>query len=110
VFNERGKTVDKGIAQAASVGLEAQKYQTLLELSKAIALHRNVPDLFHDIACRLKNLFDFNYLAVVLHDGLHNTMNCNPGDVNPGRKRPPSPNRRFSRGMGMAESTVSGHS
>ena len=66
--------MDKGIAQAASVGLAAQKYQTLLELSKAIALHRNVPDLFHDIACRLKNLFDFHYLAVVLHDGAHSTL------------------------------------
>lgn len=66
--------MDKGIAQAASVGLAPQKYQTLLELSKAIALHRNVPDLFHDIACRLNNLFDFQYLAVVLHDGAHNAM------------------------------------
>ena len=70
----RGKIVDKGIAQAASVGLASQKYQTLFELSKAIGLHRNVPDLFHDIASRLKNLFDFSYLAVVLHDGARNTM------------------------------------
>ena len=66
--------MDKGIAQAASVGLAPQKYQTLLELSKAIALHRNVPDLFHDIACRLKSLFDFQYLTVVLHDGAQNAM------------------------------------
>jgi formate hydrogenlyase transcriptional activator len=66
--------MDKGIAQAASVGLAPQKYQTLLELSKAIASHRNVPELFHDIACRLKSLFDFQYLAVVLHDGTQNAM------------------------------------
>ena len=66
--------MDKGIAQAASVGLTQQKYQTLLDLSKAIALHRNVPELFHDIACRLKNLFNFHYLAVVLHDGAVNAM------------------------------------
>ena len=64
----------KGFAPVATVGLSPQEYLTLLELSKAIASHRNVPDLFHDIACRLKNLFNFQYLAVVLHDGDQNVM------------------------------------
>ena len=68
------KTVDKGTAHDASLGLTPQQYHTLLELSKAIALHRNIPELFHDIACRLKNLFDFQYLAVVLHDAHRDSM------------------------------------
>ena len=78
------RTVDKCTAQAASLGLSPQQYHTLLELSKAIALHRNIPELFHDIACRLKNLFDFQYLAVVLHDAnrdamrLHILETCEP--------------------------------
>jgi formate hydrogenlyase transcriptional activator len=46
----------------------------LLELSKAIASHRDQSELFHDIACRLKNLFEFRDLAVMLHDEQRDIM------------------------------------
>jgi hypothetical protein len=36
-------------AQVPSVDVETQKYLTLLELSKAIASHRDLSELFHDI-------------------------------------------------------------
>ena len=58
----------KATAKVASAGLEPQQYLILLELSKAIALHRNLPDLFHDLASRLHYLFDFRNLGVVLYD------------------------------------------
>jgi formate hydrogenlyase transcriptional activator len=61
-------------AQVASVDVKTQKYLTLLELSKAIASHRDLSDLFHDIACRLQNLFPFRDLAVMLHDADRNVM------------------------------------
>ena len=61
-------------AQPAGIDRRTQNYLTLLELSKAIASHRDQSELFHDIACRLKNLFEFRDLAVMLHDEQHNVM------------------------------------
>ena len=61
-------------AQVPSVDVQTQKYLTLLELSKAITSHRDLSALFHDIACRLRNLFPFRDLAVMLHDGKRNVM------------------------------------
>ena len=61
-------------AQLSSADVQTQKYLTLLELSKAIASHRDLSQLFHDIACRLRNLFSFRDLAVMLHDGQRNVM------------------------------------
>ena len=61
-------------AQVPSVDVQTQKYLTLLELSKAITSHRDLSELFHDIACRLRNLFPFRDLAVMLHDGKRDVM------------------------------------
>ena len=60
--------------QAAVADEQTKKYLTLLELSKAIASHRELPELFHDLACRLQNLFDFSHLGVLLHDISRNVM------------------------------------
>ncbi|HWC75876.1 MAG TPA: GAF domain-containing protein, partial [Blastocatellia bacterium] len=57
-----------GHAQVASCAAGRQHYLTLLELSKAIALHRNLPELFHDLVARLHHLIDFHNLSIVLHD------------------------------------------
>jgi formate hydrogenlyase transcriptional activator len=54
--------------------VEQQQYLTLLELSKVIASHRNLDDLFHDLAARLHHLFDFQSISVMLHDGARNVM------------------------------------
>ena len=59
---------------AISQDAQRQQYLTLLDLSKAITLHRNLSDLLHDLAARLMNLFDFNNLSVILHDGQQNVM------------------------------------
>ncbi len=53
---------------------QTRKYLTLLELSKAIASHRELPLLFHDLACRLKTLFEFSHLSILLHDATHEVM------------------------------------
>jgi len=66
--------VKANAAQLSSVDEQTQKYLTLLELSKAIASHRNLSELFHEIACRLRNLFPFRDLAVMLHDEQRNVM------------------------------------
>jgi formate hydrogenlyase transcriptional activator len=66
--------LSENTARIAVSDLPARQYLTLLELSKAIAQHRDISELFHDLACRLKNLFDFNYLGVFLHDAARNVM------------------------------------
>ncbi len=60
--------------QVAVPDVQTKKYLTLLELSKAIASHRDLKGLFHDLACRLQNLFNFRYLGVLLHDSSRNVM------------------------------------
>jgi len=61
-------------AQVAAKGLKPEQYLTLLELSKAIASHRDLSRLFHDLACRLQTLFNFRDLGVMLHDRSRNVM------------------------------------
>jgi formate hydrogenlyase transcriptional activator len=70
--------------QAAVADERTKKYLTLLELSRAIASHRDLPELFNELACRLRTLFDFSDLAIFLHDESRNIMrlhllgNCEP--------------------------------
>src|SRR6266849_6133560 len=68
------KDVTTITAQVTDAELQTKKYLTLLELSKAIAAHRDLSQLFHDLACRLQNLFNFRYLGVLLHDSSRNVM------------------------------------
>src|SRR5215467_2859398 len=62
------------IQSAQGVDLTLRQYRTLLELSKAIAVHRNLSDLFHEIAIRLHKLFEFHNLSVLLHDETDQVM------------------------------------
>ena len=64
--------MNNSVAQSQDV--QQHQYLTLLDLSKALTLHRSLSDLLHDLAERLTNLFDFNYLSVILHDGQQNVM------------------------------------
>ena len=63
-------------AQVSAKGLKPEQYLTLLEMSKAIASHRDLTKLFHDLACRLQMLFKFRSLAVMFHDSSRNVMRC----------------------------------
>ena len=57
-----------------SLDIQQQQYLTLHELSKAIASHRNLSDLFHDLAARLRHIFEFQAISVMLHDEAQNVM------------------------------------
>jgi len=80
--------------QVAVTDEQTKKYLTLLELSKAVASHRELSELFHDLACRLHNLFDFSHLGVLLHDGSRNVMRfhvletCEPTQWQPATEVP----------------------
>ncbi|HSE16455.1 MAG TPA: sigma 54-interacting transcriptional regulator [Pyrinomonadaceae bacterium] len=60
--------------QTAVDDQQTQKYLTLLELSKVITSHRDLSELFHELACGLEHLFPFRDLAVMLHDERRNVM------------------------------------
>jgi formate hydrogenlyase transcriptional activator len=60
--------------QIAIGDLRQEQYLTLLGLAKAISSHRNIPDLFRDLACRLQDLFKFRDIGVMLHDETHDVM------------------------------------
>ncbi len=53
---------------------EAREHRTLLEVSRAIASHTNLADLFHALVERLHPLVDFDFLAVSLFDSNRNVM------------------------------------
>jgi formate hydrogenlyase transcriptional activator len=52
----------------------AEQYQALLEVSEAIAVHRDLPTLFHDLADRLHRVVNFEYMRLLLHDPDRNVM------------------------------------
>jgi formate hydrogenlyase transcriptional activator len=51
-----------------------QQYQSLLAVSQAIVLHRDLAALFHDLAGRLHQVVHFDFLSLVLHEAATNTM------------------------------------
>ena len=75
--------------QAAIGDEQTKKYLTLLELSKAIASHRDLSGLFHDLACRLQSLVEFSHLGVLLYDQKRDVMRfhlletCQPTEWQP---------------------------
>ena len=44
------------------------RYRALLAVSQAIASHRELPSLFHELAGRLAAVVQFDHLALVLHE------------------------------------------
>src|SRR5207244_2830343 len=52
----------------------AERYQALLEVSQAISTHRDIDELFRDLAQRLPRVVHVNFVALSLHDPARNTM------------------------------------
>ena len=50
------------------------RHQALLEVAEAIAQHRDLGELFHDLAERLHRVVEFEYLNLILHDPVRNVM------------------------------------
>ncbi|MBI2361703.1 MAG: sigma 54-interacting transcriptional regulator [Deltaproteobacteria bacterium] len=64
---------DRGLSDRAMDHLSSQ-YRTLLEVSESIVSHRELTDLFHDLAQRLRHVLQFDYLSLRLHDPKRNVM------------------------------------
>ncbi|MGH9843856.1 MAG: sigma 54-interacting transcriptional regulator, partial [Blastocatellia bacterium] len=50
------------------------RYQTMLEVAEVISAHRDLSELFHDLAPRLRRVIRFDYINVVLHDAERGVM------------------------------------
>ena len=50
------------------------RHQALLEVAEAIAQHRDLGELFHELAERLHRVVEFEYLNLILHDPARNVM------------------------------------
>ncbi|MGI0025051.1 MAG: GAF domain-containing protein, partial [Nitrososphaera sp.] len=60
-------------AQQACEAL-AQQYRTLLEVSESIAAHRDLGELFHELAQSLHCVVRFDQMRLTLHDAERNIM------------------------------------
>ncbi|MGH6635572.1 MAG: sigma 54-interacting transcriptional regulator [Gammaproteobacteria bacterium] len=60
-------------AQQACEAL-AQQYRTLLEVSESIAAHRDLGELFHELAQSLHRVVRFEQMRLTLHDAERNIM------------------------------------
>jgi len=58
-------------------GLLQSQFQALLEISEAIAVHRDLNELFHDLAQRLPRIVPFDFINLVLHDPMREVMRLN---------------------------------
>jgi formate hydrogenlyase transcriptional activator len=54
--------------KAAPAQTLSSRSQALLQVAEAIAHHRDLAELFHDLAARLHDVAHFDYLNLVLHD------------------------------------------
>jgi len=52
----------------------AERHQALLEVAQAISVHRDLDDLFSDLAQRLPRVVHVNFVGLSLHDPEHNMM------------------------------------
>jgi hypothetical protein len=50
------------------------QYQALLEISQAIASHRELDQLFHDLAPRLHRVVEFDFANLILHEPARKMM------------------------------------
>jgi hypothetical protein len=47
---------------------ELRRYEALLEMADLMVRHGSLPDLFHELALRLKGVADFQFLNFSLHN------------------------------------------
>ena len=52
----------------------AERYQALLEVAQAISSHRDLDELFRELAQRLPRVVHVNFVALSLHDPIKHTM------------------------------------
>jgi formate hydrogenlyase transcriptional activator len=86
--------MDGSASEARQSIVAPERFQVLLEVAEAIAAHRDLGELFHALAGRLHQVVEFDYLNLILHDAVRNTMRLHiletsqPTTVQPGFEIP----------------------
>jgi len=100
VVNQVAVTVDNvlnyesGQVAQQQLALERDRLRLLLGVTESIALHRDLDELFHDLAQRLPRILPFDYINVVLHEPARNVMRLcflvtsQPSTISPGLEIP----------------------
>jgi formate hydrogenlyase transcriptional activator len=65
---------ESATAVQAQLAQERDRLRMLLEVSESIAAHRNLNDLFRDLAVRLPRVVPFDYINVLLHNPARDVM------------------------------------
>jgi formate hydrogenlyase transcriptional activator len=85
---------ESAAATQTQLSEERDRLRLLLEVSEAITAHRNVTDLFHDLAERLPRVVPFDYINLVMHDPVRDVMRLHvlvapeDGPIRPGLELP----------------------
>jgi formate hydrogenlyase transcriptional activator len=72
----------------------AERYQALLEVAQAISAHRDIHELFQDLAQRLPRVVHVNFVTLSVHDPVRHTMRLQtiqanvPADLVGGHEEP----------------------
>jgi len=86
---------------ASSLEHSGRQFEALLEVSEAIAQHRDLAGLFHELSERLHGVLQFDFLALVLHNPATNTTRLHIPDTH-------GPHEHESPGEFPVENTPSG--
>ncbi len=65
---------ERAAAAQAALSHERDRLRLVLEVSKSIASHRRLDDLFRDLAERLPRVVPFDYINLLLHDAARDVM------------------------------------
>jgi formate hydrogenlyase transcriptional activator len=82
------------LERAGPVIFSREQYRALLQVAEAIAVHRDLETLFHDLAQRLPTIVPFDYFNLVLHDPMRDVMRLHllvtpkPSTISPGLELP----------------------
>ncbi len=86
--------VEQTTLSPQAVDLKYRQCHALLEISEAIAVHRDLSELFHDLAQKLPRVVPFDYLNLLLHDPARDVMRLHvlaapqPSTIRPGLEWP----------------------
>jgi formate hydrogenlyase transcriptional activator len=86
--------VNEPMLPAQESDLVRSRYQALLEIAEAIAVHRDLNELVHDLAQRLPRIVPFDFINLVLHDParevmrLHSLVAPETATIRPGLELP----------------------
>jgi formate hydrogenlyase transcriptional activator len=67
-------SVNEQIFPPREADLLRSQYRALLEISESIAAHRDLNELFYDLAQRLPSIVPFDFINLVLHDPARDVM------------------------------------